>query len=72
MVDSNTKLVDDFAPAKNNDLTVNYLARSYFILLKCTVGFNSSIKNVFQETASVAEHLKTLSFGDFEVLCRVV
>ena len=58
MLDSNQKLIDPFfTRGRHNDLDVYYLSQSYFDLPKRTIGNNSKIINLFQQTLKDVEHI---------------
>ena len=77
MLDSNQKLIDPFfTRGRHNDLDVYYLSQSYFDLPKRTIGNNSNIIILFQQTLKDVEHIYRdiagfdMSNDEFKSLCR--
>ena len=58
MLHGNQKLIDPFfTRGRHNDLDVYYLSQSYFDLPKRTIGNNSKIIILFQQTLKDVEHI---------------
>ena len=77
MLDFNQKLLDPiFNRGRHNDLDVYYLSQSYFDLPKRTIGNNSKIIILFQQTLKDVERIYRdiagfdMSYDEFKTLCR--
>ena len=77
MLDTSQKLIDPFfTRGRHNDLDVYYLSQSYFDLPKRTIGNNSNIIILFQQTLKDVEHICRdiagfdMSYDEFKSLCK--